>query len=112
MAASQSYDRQWHLSKTVSIGTALGLLVNVAVMIYLFGQQNAQFQGAIDNNAAVGHENANGIKDGRRNLEVVRDSLRSEIHMIQRETSAQAVAIGRIEVGISNIQETLKKQGK
>ena len=107
--ATVKSDYEWHLSKTVSVGTAIGLLINIAVMVYMFGQQNAQFQSSINANKEVGIRNTNGLATTRRNIEIVRDNLRSEMHLIQRETSAQAVAIGRIEVGIDSIQETLKK---
>lgn len=98
----------WHMSKTVSLGTAFGLILNVAVMIYMFGQQSAEFTAAITSNTNATNKNETRIVETQRNAEVIRDSLRAEINNIRRETSAQAVAIGRIEVGITNIQKTLE----
>lgn len=102
----------WHWSKSVSIVTALALLGNFVVMIYQFGEQKATFTAAFEANRAASAKNEVSIRETQRQSEAIRDTLRAEINGIQRETSAQAVAIGRIEVGIQSIQETLKQQAR
>lgn len=80
-------DNQWHLSKSVNISVILALVVyGVTAVFFIAGLRGDVEQNRVDLNK---HE--------------------TRIEMVERATNRQAVALGRIEQSLMNIEQYLER---
>lgn len=114
---------KWHASKNIPIINLLGLLISTLTLLVSGTWAVSELTNTIEQNSRDTQVNTQTIHQHKLENDArqagIRDftvqevgKVRAEIRALERETSAQAVAIGRIEVGVESVKEVVETINK
>lgn len=103
---------RWHMSKNISVINLIGLVVSTISIIVTVTWGASVLNSEIQQNKKDIAKNAFTVDKFKEDNFKSEEKIQQNITRIEQQASAQAVAIGRIEVGVDNVQKTLEDLGR